>query len=69
MFYYRCSKDLSQYRLTLDTEEDYQLIKEIYERLYRGQHDFYLPEIIDLLEKNPDLVAINRDVRQKSILE
>jgi len=69
VFYYRCSKDLSQYRLTLDTEEDYQLIKEIYERLYRGQHDFYLPEIIDLLEKNPDLVAINRDVRQKSILE
>lgn len=52
--------DLSEkVRLTLDYEEDYQLIKEIYERLYPQNVDFGLKDILNLLEEEPKLLKIN----------
>ena len=52
-------------RLTVDTEEDFKLIKEIYQRLYRNDRIFYTEEVIDLLDKHPELLAINAHVEQK----
>lgn len=69
IYRYKNEKDLSDYRLTLDTPEDYELIKKIYEKLYEGKHDFYLDEIIDFLEKNPELKAINKNIKQKKVKE
>lgn len=54
-------------RLTVDTEEDLRLIKEIFKRLYRDDQAFYTEDIIDLLDKHPELVAINAHVRQKEL--
>lgn len=52
----------SQYRLTLDTEEDYELLSAIFDRLYvEGEPPFELGEVIALLEKEPELVEINRE--------
>ncbi len=52
--------DLSEkIRLTLDYEEDYQFIKEIYERLYPQKIDFNLEDILKLLEEEPELLKIN----------
>ncbi len=52
--------DLSEkIRLTLDYEEDYQFIKEIYERLYPQKADFDLQDILNLLEEEPKLLKIN----------
>lgn len=52
--------DLSEkVRLTLDYEEDYQLIKEIYERLYPKNADFDLQDILNLLEEESELLKIN----------
>ena len=59
--------DYSKYRWTLDTDEDLQLIKEIYRHLYKGIHDFYLADIIKLVEKYPELVEINAEIEQKKI--
>ncbi|WP_251128071.1 glycosyltransferase family protein [Exiguobacterium sp. s48] len=57
----------SQHRWTLDTPEDLKLISEIYSRLYKGQHDFYLEDIIQLFENEPQLIEINKHVEQKVI--
>lgn len=56
-------------RLTVDTKEDLQLIKEIYKYLYRPKKIFYTEEIIDLLNKHPELIKINIGVRQKNFKE
>jgi len=43
-------RDLSHYRLTLDTEEDYQLLSDIFDRLdAEGDAPFELEEVIELL--------------------
>jgi len=65
---YASPRDHSEYRLTLDTEEDWMLISKIYERLYNGQI-FGLSEVLDLLEREPDLAEINQHIRQKKLGE
>jgi spore coat polysaccharide biosynthesis protein SpsF len=46
-------------RLTTDTENDLKLIREIYKKLYVEGKMFYTKEIIDLLNKFPELIKIN----------
>lgn len=58
----------SQYRLTLDTNEDWQLISRIYEELYKGDL-FYWHDVRSLLEREPGLVLINSEVKQKMLGE
>lgn len=67
IYYYKNSIDYSKYRWTLDTEEDFEVISEIYKELYKGSHDFYLNEIIALYEKRPELYNINAHIEQKKI--
>ena len=64
---YKNEEDYSGYRWTLDTEEDFELIERIYNSLYRGKHDFYLSDIIKLVQKNPELEMINKHIEQKKI--
>ena len=54
-------------RFTVDTEEDLKLIKEIYKRLYADGQVFYTEDVIDLLDRHPELVAINAHVVQKEL--
>jgi spore coat polysaccharide biosynthesis protein SpsF len=65
--YFKNSVDYSKYRWTLDTLEDYKLIYEIYNRLYKKKHDFYLKEIIELFNRNQSLFHINKHIEQKKI--
>ncbi|BDR75919.1 glycosyltransferase family protein [Clostridium tetani] len=64
-YYYRNKIDYSKYRLTLDTEEDWNLIRKIYMNLYKGKHDFYLEDILNLFELDPNLKKINMNIHQK----
>lgn len=57
------NRDLSGHRWTLDTPEDYRLIRHIYNGLGRG--DFAWTEALALVEAHPEWSAINRHVRQK----
>lgn len=59
--------DQSMYRLTVDMEEDFILIKKILERLYpqMGAH-FALKDIFDLFDQDATLFFINSAVEQKS---
>jgi len=56
-------------RLTVDTKEDFKLIEAIYQRLYRNGKIFYIEDVIDLLDKHPELTAINAGIRQKKLGE
>lgn len=67
IYYYRNNVDLSNYRWTLDTPEDYTLISEIYKVLYKGQHNFYMEEVLELFKNNPTLYAINEFIQQKKL--
>lgn len=68
LFYYKNEIDYSRHRWTLDTKEDLELITEIYENLYKGKHDFYLMDIIRLLNKEPKLFDINSHIEQKKLI-
>jgi spore coat polysaccharide biosynthesis protein SpsF len=59
--------DYSKYRWTLDTEEDWILINKIFKRLYTGLHNFGLMEIIELMEREPELNEINKHIEQKKV--
>lgn len=59
LFEYNYKKDISDYRLTIDYEEDFKFVKIIFEKLYNQNTIFTLDEIIQLLESEPDLLKIN----------
>jgi spore coat polysaccharide biosynthesis protein SpsF len=52
-------EDFSNLRLTVDTENDFKLAEEIYNRLYTINNFFGFDEILSLTKSNPDLFNIN----------
>jgi spore coat polysaccharide biosynthesis protein SpsF len=60
-------KDLSFHRWTVDTREDFHLIRKIYEELYHKKELFLLDDILNLFDIQPDLVRINQNVEQKKL--
>jgi len=57
--------DLSRYRWTVDTKEDFTLIKLILEALYPANPFFDLKNIVRLMDSNSKLFEVNFHVRQK----
>lgn len=55
------SEDLSHIRLTLDYQEDLELIKTIYENLYRQGAHLGLDEVLEFLRENPGIGDLNRE--------
>lgn len=55
-------------RLTLDTPEDFALITEIYKGLYRNGKLFTTSEVIEFLDKNPELIELNKHIQQKPLI-
>jgi len=50
------------HRLTIDYEEDYQFIKAVWEELYPVNPLFGVNDILELLERRPDIYSINRSL-------
>lgn len=65
VFYYKNDVDYSKHRWTLDTQKDWELMSAIYDALYKGEHDFYMDEIINLFIQRPELLKINEKIKQK----
>lgn len=55
----------SNHRWTVDTPEDFELIKRIIEAVYPANKLFTLRDMLDLLAHNPDWVKINNHIEQK----
>lgn len=63
---YKNDVDYSKYRWTLDTEEDFELIKSIYEYLYPlKRENFNMLNILELYQKDKELIEINNRIQQK----
>jgi len=59
---FKQKSDFSSIRLTVDTLEDFELIKRIFETLPEG---FAMEDVVDLLDQHPYLKELNRGVEQK----
>jgi spore coat polysaccharide biosynthesis protein SpsF len=61
-------ENFSDYRWTVDTQEDLKLIRTIYEEIDHDD-DFSWRDVLMLSKERPDLAEINRHIRQKSLEE
>ena len=59
--------DLSHHRWTLDTPEDLDLIRAIYSR-FDNRDDFSWRDVVDLMEREPELCRLNAHIVQKAVL-
>ncbi|MBL4759709.1 MAG: glycosyltransferase family protein [Mariprofundaceae bacterium] len=59
------SEKSSGLRFDLDTPEDLELIKIIFETLYPRNPDFRLLDVLNLLDSKPELKLINAEIKQK----
>lgn len=59
----------ANYRLTVDTPEDFQLIKLLLETLYPENSQFNLNDILRCLTEYPEWNKINQDIQQKPLQE
>lgn len=60
-------ENLSHLRLTVDTPEDFKLIKLIIEDLYPQNPHYRLTDILTLLRDHPDWPKINAEIKQKPV--
>ena len=61
----RSEDDHSEQRWSVDTAEDYELVRRIYEAI--GRDDFAWREALAVVEAHPDWAALNRHVAQKQV--
>jgi spore coat polysaccharide biosynthesis protein SpsF len=59
--------DYGGYRWTLDTPEDLELLRTIYSR-FDDRDDFSWRDVVTLMEREPDLAALNSHIAQKAVL-
>ena len=60
---YTCKNRLDysmKLRFTIDYKEDYEFIKRVYDELYEKNNQFGLDEILELLERKPEIKKINQ---------
>lgn len=62
-----CKQNWGKHRWTVDTEEDFELIKRIVERLYLNNPQFTMQDVLSLLKENPTWVDINAHIDQKKL--
>ncbi len=61
--------DLSHHRWTVDTPEDYELVRRLFEALYSARPHFTPTDILAVLDAHPEWIAINQHIRQKPATE
>jgi spore coat polysaccharide biosynthesis protein SpsF len=59
--------DLSHYRWTVDTNEDWAMAEAVYARLSHLGHDFGTADILNLLSLKPEIAQLNSHVEQKKL--
>ena len=66
-FNYSNEVDISDLRWTIDTKKDYEMAREVYKHLYKEEKIFLTKDILDLLQKNPEISAINNTVKRSDM--
>lgn len=60
----RNSSDLSYLRWTIDTSADWEMAEAVYNKLFNDKKIFKMLDILELLEKEPDIAKININVER-----
>lgn len=60
-------QDISYLRWTIDTEKDLEMTKAVYAELYKEREVFLMQDILELLDKRPDISKINQNVARSSM--
>lgn len=63
------SEDMSNLRLTVDTQKDFILAEEIYNRFYSTNEFFGFDEILSLYKSEPDLFKINQNEKRSTLYD
>jgi len=61
-------EDLSHHRWTVDTAEDYEVVRRLFNALHPTLPEFTLQDILEAARRHPDWAAINQGVQQKVVL-
>jgi spore coat polysaccharide biosynthesis protein SpsF len=61
--------DLSDFRWTVDYEEDFVLVSKIYRELYKENVIFTMEDILRFIRKNPELSKINEKFKEQKGIE
>lgn len=56
------NEDFSHMRWTVDEERDFEFVSQVYGKLYKEGHMFYINDILGLLKEYPELTAINSGI-------
>lgn len=56
--------DLSNHRWTVDEPSDIDLVRHIYDALYPTNKNFNMKDILDFLDKNPQLISLNHHIER-----
>ena len=59
--------DLSTQRWTVDTAEDYELVRRLFETLHPDHPRFGLADVLATMDAHPDWLRINQHVQQKQL--
>ncbi|MGL4874552.1 MAG: cytidylyltransferase domain-containing protein [Clostridium sp.] len=66
---YKGEKIYPNYRVTVDTTEDFQVVENIFKNLYRENPYFGIEAVVNYLNKNNQVLDINSKVKQKKLGE
>lgn len=61
-------QNYGHYRWTVDTPEDLEFVRQVYQH-FPGQPDFSWRAVLDLLQREPQLIEINAHIHQKGFRE
>lgn len=61
--------NLSHHRWTVDTPEDYELVRRLFDALIPTHPDFTQEDVLAVLDAHPDWMRINQHIQQKSATE
>jgi len=62
-------KNISDFRLTVDYPEDFELAERIFKNLHKEGKVFFLEDILELFKKQPELIKINENRVDKGIVD
>lgn len=66
---FEAETDLSRFRWTLDTEQDFEMLSRVFQGLKPSGEILSTEEVLAFLHRNPEIAAINAEIRQKALGE
>lgn len=59
--------EVAKLRLTVDTPQDFELVRNVYEALYPKNPQFTLTDVLELFRQRPELPKMNMEIAQKAV--